>query len=193
MQLGSFDLRAYEPHNKQITAQSQRAETLRWDDSNRLAFGKNFVSTTTVQFGRGIGRGSTLRELNDAVFDAIVRGKSGVVRVGMGSSLYGFVGRWVPRGLIGFMLGMRKVVKDESEFGKGKELVRSGHGSRGTSPGSSSKGSGSLRYSAADLGMEESEFISVYGEKGLEIDHECDERCNHGPAAGFGWDGRRLD
>lgn len=86
----------------------------------------------------------------------MVKGKSGVVRVGMGSSVYGFVGRWVPKGLVAFMMGLRKVEKDEGEFGKGKELVLGGQGSRATSPGSS-KGSGSLRYSAADLGMDESE------------------------------------
>jgi hypothetical protein len=167
MHLGSFDLRAFEPHNRELTAQSQRAETLRWDDSSRLAFGKNFVSTTTGPLGKGVGRGSTLRELNDAVFDAMARGKSGTIRVGMGSSVYSFVGRWVPKGLVGFMLGMRKVEKDEGEFGKGKELVLGG--SRATSPGSS-KGSGSSRYSAADLGMDENEYVSIYGEKGLEVE-----------------------
>jgi hypothetical protein len=137
-----------------------------------MAYGKNFVSTSTGQFSRGLGRGSSLRELNNAVFDAMVSGKSGVVRVGMGSHVYGFVGRWVPKGLVGWIMGLRKVEKDEGkDFGRGKELVLGGsQGSRATSPGSI--GGGSMRYSAADLGMDESEFISVYGEKGLEVDHE---------------------
>jgi len=103
-----------------------------------------------------------LRELNDAVFDAMVRGKGGVVRVGMGSSVYGFVGRWVPKGLIAFMMGARKVEVDDNEFGRGMELVRS----RAASPGRSSV---NMTLSAADLGMDQSEYISVHGEKGAEF------------------------
>jgi hypothetical protein len=108
----------------------------------------------------------------------MVKGKGGVVRVGMGSSLYGFVGRWVPKGLVGWMMGVRKVRKDDGrDFGRGSGMELVG-GSRATSPGSSG-GSVNVRYTAADLGMDESEYISVYGDKGLEIEHECDDMCNH--------------
>ena len=166
LQLGTFDLSSFSPHNKQLTTQSQRAETLRWEDSSRLAYGRNFVSTSTGQFSRGLGRGSSLRELNNAVFDAIVSGKGGLVRVGMGSSVYGFVGRWVPRGLVGWIMGLRKVEYDNGkEFGRGKELVLSGRGSRDVSPGSSG---GSL--SAADLGMDASEYVSVYREREVDVE-----------------------
>ena len=109
-----------------------------------------------------------MRELNDAVFDAMARGKGAIVRVGMGSSVYGFVGRWVPKGLVGWMMGVRKVGGgEEKEFGRGMELV----GSRATSPGSSGV---SMSMSAADLGLGESEYISVYGERGRETKHERD-------------------
>lgn len=110
-----------------------------------------------------------MRELNNAVFDAVVAGKGGVVRVGMGSSVYGFVGRWVPKGLVGWIMGLRKVGDEGKEFGRGKKMVLGeSQGSRDTSPGSG----GGLRYSAADLGMDESEYIAVYGEKGLEVEQE---------------------
>ena len=90
------------------------------------------------------------------------------MRVGMGSSTYGFVGRWIPRGLVGWMMGVRKVGGgEEKEFGRGMELA----GSRATSPGSSG---GSVNFSAADLRMGESEYISVFGEGGLDLDHEHD-------------------
>ncbi|KAA8575597.1 hypothetical protein EYC84_004729 [Monilinia fructicola] len=63
--------------------------------------------------GGGHGKGSSLRELHNAVFDAMERQNGGVIRVGMGSSVYGFIGAWVPRGLVGWMMGVRKF-KDES-------------------------------------------------------------------------------
>ena len=169
LQLGTFDIGPFSPHNRQLatTTQAQRAETLKWEDSARLAYGKNFVSTSTG-LNRPIGKGSSLRELNDAVFDAMVRGKGAVVRVGMGSSVYGFIGRWVPKGLVGWMMGVRSVGGgEEKEFGRGMELV----GSRATSPGSSG---GSMSMSAADLGLGESEYISVYGERGRKLEHEYD-------------------
>lgn len=56
----------------------------------------------------GYGKGSSLRELNNAVFDAMERKNGGIVRVGMGSSVYGFIGAWVPRGLVGWMMGVKK-------------------------------------------------------------------------------------
>jgi hypothetical protein len=102
-----------------------------------------------------LGRGSSLRELNDAVFDALVSHKGSVVRVGMGSSVYGFVGRWVPRGLVGWMMGVRRVGGEgKEEFGR---LL--GEASRSTSPGSSGGSLGDLR-----------EYISIYGERDMEVE-----------------------
>jgi hypothetical protein len=55
-------------------------------------------------------RGSSLRDLHNAVFDVIDGSNTNnVVRVGLGADLYGFVGRWVPRNLIQWMMGHRKV------------------------------------------------------------------------------------
>ncbi|KAF4626972.1 hypothetical protein G7Y89_g11182 [Cudoniella acicularis] len=151
LQMGTFDTSAFSPHNKQLTTVSAtRAETLKWDDTARSSFGRNFVSVNGTK-GLAVGKGSSLRELNDAVFDAMVRGRGGVVRVGMGSVVYGFVGRWVPQGLVGWMMGVRNVADGKAnEFGKGKagEWPRD----RSTSPGSSSK-------------MEESEYDYVYKDR----------------------------
>jgi len=94
-------------------------------------------------------------------FDAMVRGKGGVVRVGMGSRVYGFVGRWVPSGLVGWMMGVRGV-GDKEEFGRAPGTSE-GLGSRSTSPGSSASGGGSSG-NVHGLGLGESEYISVYGE-----------------------------
>lgn len=54
--------------------------------------------------------GSPLRELHIAVFDALTQKKPRRIwRVGRGSSTYDFVGNWVPAGLVGWMMGIRRV------------------------------------------------------------------------------------
>ncbi|KAG9235411.1 hypothetical protein BJ875DRAFT_271063 [Amylocarpus encephaloides] len=150
LQLGTFDTRAYTPHNnKQLTIQGSRAETLRWDDEARSAYGKNFVHANAHSVkGPVVGHGTSLRNLNDAVFDAMIGSRGGTVRVGMGSSLYGFVGRFVPKDLVGYMMGMRAVGREKEEFGR--SIPSS---SRSTSPGSPGKEA-----------LEGSEYINVWGE-----------------------------
>lgn len=158
LQLGTFDTSPFSPHSRHpITPQSQRAETLRWDPQIREAYGRNFVAVSS----RGPGRGSSLRELNDAVFDAMVSRRSGIVRVGMGSSLYGFVGRWIPSGLVGWMMGVRPAYPETGRKWLGKGLLTSSEEvSRTTSPGSQESG---------DMGgLGGSDYISVYGSKGEE-------------------------
>ena len=55
-------------------------------------------------------KGQSLRELHNRVFDAVVRGKgkNGTIFVGRGARSYHFVGRWVPRGIVGWMTGAVK-------------------------------------------------------------------------------------
>ena len=75
--------------------------------------------------------------------------------MGMGSAVYGFVGRWVPRGLVAFMMGNRKVGEGiEKEFG------------RGSSPEGASSSGSSASGTVNVHGLGESEYISVYGEPG---------------------------
>lgn len=68
-------------------------------------------------------KGSSLRELHNSLFDVIVRGKAsgGTVFVGRGSRVYELVSKWVPAGVVAWMLGIRKpqlwnekVSKDEN-------------------------------------------------------------------------------
>ncbi|PVH87157.1 DUF1776-domain-containing protein [Cadophora sp. DSE1049] len=167
LQLGTFDLSAFTPHSRNTsTPAAQRAETLKWDDSTRVSYSRNFVAMTSTNGSSksGLGKGTPLRELNNAVFDAIVRGRGGVVRVGMGSELYGFVGRWVPSGLVAWMMGVRRAEGGagagvEGEFGRGLIMARPG----------SSEGSESDRGlespGGRGPGIGDSEYISVYGER----------------------------
>ena len=51
-------------------------------------------------------KGTSLRELHNSVFDAIVRGKgkNGTVFVGQGARVYDLVGKLVPGGIVGWMM-----------------------------------------------------------------------------------------
>lgn len=62
---------------------------------------------------RGVAKpvkGQSLRELHNGVFDAIVRGKgrNGTIFVGRGARSYDIVGKWVPDGIVGWMMGAAK-------------------------------------------------------------------------------------
>lgn len=128
MQLGTFDFAGFTPEKDQRTPRnasggyqagllmappSEHVETLTWPESARHVYGRNYVnqSSSAISAGRIKGlRGSSLRDLHNSVFDVIDGSNTnGVVRVGLGASVYGFVGRWVPRTLVAWMMGIRQV------------------------------------------------------------------------------------
>ncbi|KAF6838532.1 UPF0744 protein [Colletotrichum plurivorum] len=124
MQLGTFDFTGFQPSKHVHPGQrglieggpgidADATDTLTWPENARHAYGRNFVmqSTSAISAGRIRGlKGSSLRHLHAAVFDVIDGSiTSGTVRVGLGASVYGFVGRWVPRGLVSWMMGIRRV------------------------------------------------------------------------------------
>ncbi|KAI3394891.1 hypothetical protein diail_2126 [Diaporthe ilicicola] len=118
VQLGTFDFSGFTPASLRSQQPSglltaPPTETLAWPDAARKTYGRNFVNTSSsaISAGRVRGmRGSSLRDLHNAVFDVIDGSNtSGVVRVGLGADLYGFVGRWMPRTFVQWMMGMRKV------------------------------------------------------------------------------------
>lgn len=135
VQLGTFDFAGFVPTRH--SNQQPDTETSSWPEPARLVYGKNYVaqSTSSISAGRIRGlRGSSLRGLHNAVFDVIDGSdKSGVVRIGLGAGLYGFVGRWAPRGLIAWMMGIRRVDElstwSESSYnGSGSERSMSDNG-----------------------------------------------------------------
>jgi NAD(P)-dependent dehydrogenase (short-subunit alcohol dehydrogenase family) len=166
IQLGTFDFQGFTPDKNQHTQQrgggngyqpgllmapAETAEPLTWPESARHAYGRNYVnqSASAIAVGRIRGlRGSSLRSLHNAVFDVIDGSNtSGVVRIGLGASVYGFVGRWVPRGLVSWMMGIRRV----------DELASWSSSSGGNSPrpgsaGSSSGSAGGMDYVSVPVG-----------------------------------------
>ncbi|KAK4227254.1 hypothetical protein QBC38DRAFT_443937 [Podospora fimiseda] len=126
MQLGTFDFSGFTPAQQRVQRGqnwsggrqqqlllAEEAETLNWPEMARRTYARNFVNQSTSAIAPGkIGgiRGSSLKELHNAVFDVIDGSlTSGTVRVGLGASVYGFVGRWVPRTVVAYMMGIRKV------------------------------------------------------------------------------------
>lgn len=118
MQLGTFDFSSFVPARAALTQHSNSfsgnpQDTLVWPDGARQVYGRNFVAQTSsaISGGRIRGlKGSSLRRLHNSVFDVIDGSiTSDVVRVGLGASVYGFVGRWAPRGLVSWMMGIRRV------------------------------------------------------------------------------------
>jgi hypothetical protein len=132
LKLGAFDFSTMHPRNQLQgqTLQAQRAEMLCWPEGTRQIYGRNFLSVAERRPSIGGPKGSPLRELNNAVFDAMAKRRGGTIRVGMGSSTYEFVGTWVPKSLVGWMMGMRRARKvgavtsgSESGSDEGKEEV----------------------------------------------------------------------
>ncbi|KAL8931750.1 MAG: hypothetical protein Q9216_007086 [Gyalolechia sp. 2 TL-2023] len=76
-------------------------------------------------------RGTPLRELHLDVFDAIVGKRRGMIYVGRGSRTYDILGKVMPEGLVGWMLGLQTRRKEEAREGENEE----GKGSRTGSPG----------------------------------------------------------
>ena len=83
---------------------------------------RQLVDPRTVRPSKGgePRTGSSLRELHNCVFDIIARGKgrNGTVFVGQGSWIYDVVGKWVPSGVVGWMMGLREV-RERGTIGPG--------------------------------------------------------------------------
>lgn len=118
MQLGTFDFSGFVPARAALQAQGlvtsgTPTDTLVWPEGARHVYGRNYVAQTSsaISGGRIRGlKGSSLRHLHNAVFDVIDGSiTANSVRVGLGAGVYGFVGRWAPRGLVSWMMGIRKV------------------------------------------------------------------------------------
>jgi hypothetical protein len=91
-----------------------------WPATTKELYAANYVKQSRVGQSTGVfnqtgSTGTPLRELNNAVFDALTQKKPRRIwRVGRGSSTYDFVGNWVPASLVGWMMGIRRVSLNEA-------------------------------------------------------------------------------
>lgn len=111
--LGTFDYGHV--GGKQHLQSLEGPKTDLWPATTRALYAANYVNSARVARSRGLvgqagSKGSPLRELHNAVFDALSqRRPRRVWRVGRGSIAYDVVGSWVPAGVVGWMLGVRRV------------------------------------------------------------------------------------
>ncbi|KAK8203816.1 hypothetical protein IWZ01DRAFT_96091 [Phyllosticta capitalensis] len=113
IKLGTFDCSGV--GNKQSLQSIREGHPDAWPASTRMLYAENYVTQSRVAASRGlfadngsVAKGSSLRELHNAVFDCLTRRRAQQVwRVGRGSVAYDIVGKWVPSGLVRWMLGIR--------------------------------------------------------------------------------------
>ncbi|KAI8939953.1 hypothetical protein NX059_003679 [Plenodomus lindquistii] len=124
--LGTFDLSNVGPKHHLQTRASGSPHA--WPATTRAMYGNNFVNQAKVAQSRGLlnNSGSHLRELHNAVFDALTQTRPRKVwRVGRGSVTYDLVGNWVPSGLVGWMMGLKRVSLDMTSEPKLEDSVQS--------------------------------------------------------------------
>ncbi|APA09873.1 hypothetical protein SS1G_05894 [Sclerotinia sclerotiorum 1980 UF-70] len=169
LQLGTFDFSFFGPKNQ---LQSYRGRSppanSNWDPTSRHVYSRNYAAINCSNvgiamgcgsIGGGHGKGSSLRELNNAVFDAMERKKGGIIRVGMGSSVYGFIGAWVPRGLVAWMMGVRKFKAESAEDDSHAYVPGSSSSSTSSSEGKAFTPESS--ETSGGTGLAGSEYISI--------------------------------
>ena len=108
-------------------------KTYAWPSSARALYAHNYVTQSRIAGSKGlfndngnVSAGSALRELHNAVFDALTQKRPRKIwRVGRGSVAYDIVGNWAPTGLVGWILGIRQVPLDEVAEPKLEDSVQS--------------------------------------------------------------------
>lgn len=117
MKLGQFDYGLAVGDDQQQSVLSQHLSAA---EAARQSLEKKGLTKKT-------GKGTSLRELHNNIFDAIVRGKgkNGTIFVGRGSRTYDLVGKWVPNIVIGWMMGekakVESLVSDSAEHESSSE------------------------------------------------------------------------
>lgn len=127
--LGSFESGHFESRSQ--VKSSERAEVHSWPTATHAAYADNNVNHRSERDDLGLvsgnkarSKGSSLRELNNAVFDALTQvHPRRTWRVGKGSVLYDVVGRLVPPGIVGWMTGMRMKPAGATALNQGQLVV----------------------------------------------------------------------
>ncbi|KAI4701697.1 hypothetical protein J4E81_003437 [Alternaria sp. BMP 2799] len=123
--LGTFDLTNVGPKHHLQTRGLGSPHA--WPATTRALYANNFEAQTRVAQNRGLlnHSGSSLRELHNGVFDALTQKRPKKVwRVGRGSVTYDLVGNWVPAGIVGWMMGLKRVSLDTASEPKLEDSVQ---------------------------------------------------------------------
>ncbi|KAG0638373.1 hypothetical protein HOY80DRAFT_967838 [Tuber brumale] len=143
--LGTFDCSAMMARQQQDRINAARAEILSWAAPARAAYARNYIALSQKSGNSGPAgiKGSSLRELHLAVFDALTDEKPRRVwRVGSGSMIYEVLGKVMPDGLASWMLGSARA----NGNGGRREGTIMGLGGVGSASGSAGTSEGSVEW-----------------------------------------------
>jgi len=144
--LGTFDCSAMMARQQQDRINATRAEILSWAAPARVAYARNYIALSQKSGNSGPAgiKGSSLRELHLAVFDALTDEKPrSVWRVGCGSMIYEVLGKAMPDGLVSWMLGS---TRKNGNGGRKEEGMIMGLGGVGSASGSAGTSEGSVEW-----------------------------------------------
>jgi len=113
IRVGNMDLDASnEGGGSRLDASAGEGQVMAWEPAAREAYAQRYMQQRQQQKDTGTGKvmkGSNVRELHNAVFDALTQGRPRAVwRVGSGSLVYEVLGRWMPSPFIRWMMGSRR-------------------------------------------------------------------------------------
>lgn len=102
LKLGTFDLSSVAGRQQMSNSNGPRADVIAWSSNVRGAYAHTYIGLNTGKSAKG----TSLRELHLAVFDALTDKKvKRSVRVGSGSLIYELFGQLAPDSLVLWMLG----------------------------------------------------------------------------------------
>jgi hypothetical protein len=118
LKLGTFDGAGLS--SKHLTEPIRCGRTWNWSPATRAMYADNYISQMRNPGTRGVfsdsgngAKGSSIRKLHNAVFDALTQNHPRQTwRVGRGSVAYDLIGNWVPSAIVQYMLGIRRVSLD---------------------------------------------------------------------------------
>ena len=174
LKLGQFDLgggspafsstNASEKEREKSMQLSQRSgsshsNTMNFHQPTRAEYTKyRLTKPTSTQSATSSGanppppRATNIKRLHKTIFDVIERrtGVNGTTFVGRGARTYDLVGRWVPEGVVGWMMGRAKMPILDSSTGGSSTTAKAGEASKKRE---TEKGKGSVRASLNGLGL----------------------------------------
>jgi len=115
IKVGNMDIGALnEGGASRMDASLGEGQVMAWEPAAREAYAQRYMQQRQQQKDTGTGKvvkGSNVRELHNAVFDALTQGRPRAIwRVGSGSLVYEVLGRWMPSPFVRWMMGSRRRV-----------------------------------------------------------------------------------
>jgi NAD(P)-dependent dehydrogenase (short-subunit alcohol dehydrogenase family) len=123
IQLGTFEF----IHSTSMQAHDAGVRVINGEERPPNTYSRTIMQNQALspKDGARSGKGASLRHLQNTVFDVIDGSIAAeIIRVGLGASTYSLIGRWLPRTLVTWMMGIQGVDKPKTWL---TVLVEEGH------------------------------------------------------------------